>query len=250
VEKSKAYRACNIVALALTLFLTACAGDLTLAPSPAPSAGIPPSDALLADNFLRADTSPGILSSAPTGQAYTLYVPSDGAALNLISTVGQIAGDAFVAPEGQTVYATVITSQPIARIGMRFEFASGPGSDVANSVAMAISKDDLYVANMAVHFYVSVDGWNLQTRNNAGAFVAVCGGTFSPPLKTDGTKYDAEVRVISSSAIVSIAGYSETCSDPNAAAAIGPYIFWENAYLRSTTTTVSAISATWAGFAN
>lgn len=242
----KNYTPWHVLASLFAVLLVGCSGYAVL-PAAAPLTGIPPADAVVADDFMRADTSPGTLSNASTGQVYTLYSPSSGPSLNLISPVGQLRNDAFIAPEGNTVYAAVVAPQPITRIGMRFQFKPGTGSEVANSVAMAISADDLYVSNMALHFWVSVDGWNLQTRSNDGAFISVCGATFISPLETNGTEYEADVRLLNNTAVVSVAGYTQTCVDPDAAKAIGPYVFWEHSYRLSRTATASAITATWAG---
>lgn len=203
------------------------------------------SDLVLFDDFQRTNTQPGDIGTAVTGQTWLV---TDSVSFGDPTTHGQIIDRRVVTDSGATIYLLQQLDYPATRIGGRVSWLPGAGGVQPGVFTLISSLDSGWLSNM-VHFGVSNEGWFLQTRTGAGAFITLASGSHA--LLTDGTIYPVEMILMGSTAFLNIAGKSYTVIDPRIRALCGAYAIWEisygNAAVHTSELRIESVWATCAG---
>jgi hypothetical protein len=133
-----------------------------------------------ADNFERADTAPGFLGTAPTGQTWQLTGPG--------FTVARIQSGRMVCPNSNVYAFTDFADIPV-RLEGKVSFVGTPGTGSEPTHTLIASPFSSIIQTM-LHIATTHVGWFAQVRVAGGSFDFIAGGTYATPLATDGTVYD------------------------------------------------------------
>ncbi|WP_305281638.1 hypothetical protein [Phenylobacterium sp.] len=181
---------------------------------------------LMFDDFQRADTSPGELGDAPTGQAWDLrgaYVASFPLPA---ATDGRLVDNTFQAPGGQVVYAGMDLGETVRRLECDWSWVDDTVGTAFTTLALIISPSPNWIDTM-LHITITNGVCNIQKRVSGGAFVTMNTGktTISPSLALANTVHTTQIFVIGDRVRVVIDGrYDVTVQDAAIPSIVGRYI--------------------------
>lgn len=189
---------------------------------------------LLSDDFERADTSDGVLGTAPSGQAWDLRGGADGGYPPLpVSAFGKITSGGFVVPGGQVVYAFAPLARKPRTVTIDWSWVDDTVGTQFTTLAIIVTNDPVnnWIETM-LHITVTNGTCKIQKRLSGGAFTDLNTGaqTISPSLALANTPHRLQLDIGGSTARVRIDNtkYDQSVSDADIATITGRRVGFEH----------------------
>jgi hypothetical protein len=179
------------------------------------------------DDFDRADTVDGTITPATSGQSYT--TTGSGAANGRI-VHGRLVS---VTPFGTQYHYPSLAFTP-NRVGVRFSYAAGPGTNSVNRGLCAILiHPGVGDITPMLHFVWDDDQWWLEEWDSSGTIIPILSRTYERKLKRDGTEYVIELLFDAGNDRVTVRspdGLDYTATHASISDLVAPNVAWEQIY--------------------
>lgn len=184
------------------------------------------------DSFNRSNTSPGVMSNPPVGNAYGFYGP--GSDPLPAATNGYISAKGFIEDQNNTSYLEQNLGAPVWSASAKLSWTPAGGSTGDGNFAFLIFNTSGSIAT-CIHIQVGRTQAVIQKRV-AGAFTTLATLSYPATLAANGTINDASLTISGSTVSLTVNGVSAQATDAFFATSDGNFIIYEN-------TMVDAVSA-------